>query len=83
MVNSSIYRGSGLTEALGVTRTVDPSEEMVAGQSGQIARMAVNHWSSMARNRRGRLYSIHPSWLANPNSPKIGIDSGPFALKQR
>jgi hypothetical protein len=38
-----------------------PFEMIRAGQWGQIARIVSSHRSSMARNRRGRLYSTQPS----------------------
>jgi hypothetical protein len=40
-----------------------------------------NHCSSIARKRLGREYSVQPSCMVSPKGPKIGIDSGPFAMK--
>ena len=60
-----------------------PSELTLAGHSGHIARITPNHCSIMLLNRRGLEYSTEPSWATSPNGPKIGMDSGPLALKHR
>ena len=61
-----------MTARAGAIKTLPPSELILAGHSGHMARIDLNHCSSIARNRRGLEYSTEPN-LSMANC-QIGIN---------